>query len=90
MAGVRAYFEMAYKRVVDTVPLAIQHELLHAFAGELNGHLVRRLGLGAPGADVRCAAYLAENGDTAVLRERLESARSRLERVRSELSGLGL
>ncbi|GJE97016.1 P-loop containing nucleoside triphosphate hydrolase protein [Phanerochaete sordida] len=90
MAEVRAYFKVAYKRVIDYVPLVIDHEFLRAFADALQEHLVRQLGLGAADGAAKCAAYLEENPFVTATRDELTSRKARLESVRDELAGFGL
>ncbi|EIW77518.1 hypothetical protein CONPUDRAFT_61569 [Coniophora puteana RWD-64-598 SS2] len=40
MADVRAYFQVAYKRVVDHIPLTIEHALHHALSTRLSSSLL--------------------------------------------------
>jgi hypothetical protein len=43
MAKVRAYFQVAYKRIIDYIPLAIEHELNQALANRLQESLFKDL-----------------------------------------------
>ncbi|KAG1834900.1 P-loop containing nucleoside triphosphate hydrolase protein [Suillus variegatus] len=43
MADVRAYYHVAYKRIVDHIPLTIEHALHHALAGQLSQSLLTSL-----------------------------------------------
>ncbi|KAI0673303.1 P-loop containing nucleoside triphosphate hydrolase protein [Trametes maxima] len=90
MAEVRAYFQVAYKRVIDTVPLTIDHNFLYAFAGKLHERLFERLGLGAANAAARCAAYVEEDRAIVALRDELTSKKRRLENVQRALYNFGL
>ncbi|GBE86763.1 P-loop containing nucleoside triphosphate hydrolase protein [Sparassis latifolia] len=90
MAEVRAYFQVAYKRVIDYVPLSIDHLFLYAFAEDLQAFLLNKLGLGGPNATARCEAYLVEDAGVVAAREELTSKKKRLESVQVELFNFGL
>ncbi|KAH9921275.1 P-loop containing nucleoside triphosphate hydrolase protein [Amylocystis lapponica] len=90
MAEVRAYFQVAYKRVIDYVPLAIDHLFLYEFAAGLQAFLIARLELGTPSAPARCAAFLAEPANVVAQREELVGRKKRLEGVQMELFNFGL
>ncbi|KAI0087492.1 P-loop containing nucleoside triphosphate hydrolase protein [Irpex rosettiformis] len=85
MAEVRAYFKVAYKRIIDYVPLAIDHELLYAFTDDLQFHLLSALGINGTEAVAKCAGYLAEDPDIVAEREELLSRKMRLLGVQAEL-----
>ncbi|EKM52205.1 uncharacterized protein PHACADRAFT_198273 [Phanerochaete carnosa HHB-10118-sp] len=59
MAEVRAYFKVAYKRMIDDVPMAVDDKFLAMFSGHLQEFLLSKLGIGGPNSSARCAAYLA-------------------------------
>ncbi|OBZ74744.1 Interferon-induced GTP-binding protein Mx1 [Grifola frondosa] len=90
MAEVRAYFQVAYKRVIDYIPLSIDHLFLYTFAETLQAHLIDKLGLGSANAIARCTAYLAEDPYLVSMREELESRKKRMESVQKELFNFGL
>ncbi|OCH87803.1 hypothetical protein OBBRIDRAFT_827487 [Obba rivulosa] len=90
MAEVRAYFQVAYKRVIDYVPLAIDHMFLYALAEALQPFLIDKLGIGATNAAARCRAYLSEEPSVVALREELSGRKRRLEGVQMELFNFGL
>ncbi|KAI0686945.1 P-loop containing nucleoside triphosphate hydrolase protein [Cytidiella melzeri] len=90
MAEVRAYFKVAYKRIIDYVPLAIDHELLYAFADELQKNLISALGLSGVDAVAKCAAYLAEDPNVVAEREELLARKTRLLSVQAELMSAGI
>ncbi|KAJ2990797.1 hypothetical protein NUW54_g8371 [Trametes sanguinea] len=91
MAEVRAYFQVAYKvRVIDYVPLTIDHHFLYAFAAALHERLFERLGLGAANAQARCSAYIAEDPTVVATRDELVAKKKRLENVRRALYNFGL
>ncbi|KAI0937652.1 hypothetical protein AcV5_000438 [Taiwanofungus camphoratus] len=90
MAEVRGYFQVAYKRVIDTVPLTIEHEFLFEFADRLQGFLIQKLRLGSSKSAARCASYLAEGLDIVRMRNELLSKKKRLKSASVELLNFGL
>ncbi|KAI0746433.1 P-loop containing nucleoside triphosphate hydrolase protein [Daedaleopsis nitida] len=90
MAEVRAYFDVAYKRVIDYVPLAIDESYLYTFARTLQEVLYEKLGLGSAHANARCSAYIAESPQVAAAREELTTKKRRLENVHKALLNFGL
>ncbi|KAH9915919.1 P-loop containing nucleoside triphosphate hydrolase protein [Epithele typhae] len=90
MAEVGAYFHVAYKRVVDYVPLAIDQHFLYSFAAGLQRALAEALELGVDGAGGRCAAYVAEDLEIVTARAELDARRKRLESVQRALSRFGV
>ncbi|KAI1791428.1 P-loop containing nucleoside triphosphate hydrolase protein [Ganoderma leucocontextum] len=90
MAEVRAYFQVAYKRVIDYIPLSIDHHFLFAFAKELQRLLFERLGLGTANAAARCSTYIAEDPTIVSTRDELTSKKKRLEAVQRALFNFGL
>lgn len=81
---------VALQRVVDYVPLVIDHEFLRAFGDDLQAHLIKQLGLGAEDAVAKCAAYLEEDPFIVSAREELTGRKKRLESVQEELLRFGL
>ncbi|KAI9058588.1 hypothetical protein FKP32DRAFT_1761416 [Trametes sanguinea] len=90
MAEVRAYFQVAYKRVIDNVPLMIDHNYMYAFAAKLHQSLFEGLGLGADNVSARCRSYIAEDPSIVTSREELMSKKKRLENVQKALFNFGL
>ncbi|EMD31064.1 hypothetical protein CERSUDRAFT_60537 [Gelatoporia subvermispora B] len=90
MAEVRAYFQVAYKRVIDYVPLSIDHTFLYTFAEALQPYLIERLGIGSQNAAARCQAYISEDPHVIAQREELMGRKKRLESVQTELFNFGL
>ncbi|KAM5536973.1 hypothetical protein V8D89_009302 [Ganoderma adspersum] len=90
MAEVRAYFQVAYKRIIDYVPLSIDQHFLYAFAQGLQAVLFDKLGLGSTNAETRCAAYIAEDPAVVALRAELLSKRKQLESLQTALYNFGL
>ncbi|KAG9122986.1 hypothetical protein FRC07_000399, partial [Ceratobasidium sp. 392] len=85
MASVRAYYQVAYKRFADNVPLAIDQRFIHAFDETISLTLVAGLSISAQDARERCAAWLAES--QAVIRQRTEllDRKARLAEAKKEL-----
>ncbi|KAF8176929.1 hypothetical protein BJ912DRAFT_986412 [Pholiota molesta] len=71
MADVRAYFQVAYKRFVDVVPLAIDHELSLAVNGVDGERICRDFAGGSPEVETKRA-------DLQKKLERLETASEEL------------
>ncbi|KZT66610.1 hypothetical protein DAEQUDRAFT_695305 [Daedalea quercina L-15889] len=85
MAEVRAYFHIAYRRIIDYVPLSIDHLLLNGLSERLQGTLIEKLGLGSAKSIERCTAYLAEDANVVASRTELTGKKERLESVQKEL-----
>ncbi|PIL25642.1 transporter [Ganoderma sinense ZZ0214-1] len=90
MAEVRAYFHVAYKRIIDYVPLSIDQHFLYAFSQGLQAVLFDKLGLGSANAETRCAAYIAEDPAVVALRSELLSKKKQLESLQTALYNFGL
>ncbi|KAH9928963.1 P-loop containing nucleoside triphosphate hydrolase protein [Fomitopsis serialis] len=90
MAEVRAYFQVSYKRIIDYIPLAIDHTFLFAFAEALQPHLIEDLALGKPDAAARCATYLVEDLDIVTRRQELIGRKTSLKKARMELMNASL
>ncbi|KAL1943454.1 hypothetical protein VTO73DRAFT_4529 [Trametes versicolor] len=91
MAEIRAYFDVASKRIQDSVTHVIDEHLLFSLAAVLGeGVLIERLGLGAEDTKARCAKYLEESADVAALREELRAKKKRLDDAQKALYEFGL
>ncbi|OBZ65814.1 Interferon-induced GTP-binding protein Mx [Grifola frondosa] len=92
MAGVRAYYQVAYKRFVDNIPMAIDHELILSMDRDQALEKALRMGLGIGGADgsLRCAEYLQEPPTIANRREELQKKKARLHTAKKQLLELWL
>ncbi|KAJ7452986.1 P-loop containing nucleoside triphosphate hydrolase protein [Mycena galericulata] len=90
MSDVRAYFQVAYKRVADTIPLAIDRELVRGVGRGLLPTLHSGLGMnGADGARI-CRELAQESPSVAGKREELLKRLERLETASRELVCVGL
>ncbi|KAI0350447.1 hypothetical protein OH77DRAFT_1430922 [Trametes cingulata] len=90
MAEVRAYFQVTYKNIIDTVPKMIDRKLLYALADGMQGVLIEKLGLGSAKADARCVAYIAEDPNVVASRTELLAKKKKLEEVQRALFNFGL
>ncbi|KAI0359461.1 hypothetical protein OH77DRAFT_1419958 [Trametes cingulata] len=92
MAGVRAYFQVAYKRFSDYVPMAIDYELVLGLDRDqaLEKALRTGLGIGSHDAHARCKELIQEPRHVAERREELMKKRERLETARKQLSDVWL
>jgi len=90
MAAVRAYYQVAYKRFTDNVPLAIDRHFIRAFERRIETALFTGLGIGQPNAKERCTNWLKEPESVVTRRADLLDKKSRLEVARTELLEVGL
>ncbi|EMD31950.1 hypothetical protein CERSUDRAFT_59252, partial [Gelatoporia subvermispora B] len=86
MAEVRAYFQVAYKRVIDVAPLWIEKKFLRDIYRLSSHALIQKLKLGSSS---KCAHYLADDPNVARTREEETARKSRLEAIRVELDRFG-
>ncbi|KAF4578240.1 hypothetical protein EYR36_000047 [Pleurotus pulmonarius] len=84
MANVRAYFQVAYKRIIDGIPLAIERDLNRALAVSLNDALVQSLFEG-PDIVSRMRNLISEDPGIEQRREELASRKGQLEEIRRRL-----
>ncbi|KAJ7234502.1 P-loop containing nucleoside triphosphate hydrolase protein [Mycena haematopus] len=90
MADVRAYFQVAYKRIADNIPLAIDHELVRGVGRDLLPTLYRGLGITGPDGVRICRDLAQESPNVAGKREELLKRLERLETASRELVMVGL
>ncbi|KAJ7886796.1 P-loop containing nucleoside triphosphate hydrolase protein [Mycena olivaceomarginata] len=90
MADVRAYFQVAYKRIADNIPLAIDHELVRGVGRDLLPTLYRGLGVNGPEGLRICRELAQESPSVAGKREELIKRLERLETAGRELVRVGL
>ncbi|SJL16535.1 uncharacterized protein ARMOST_20061 [Armillaria ostoyae] len=83
MAKVRAYFELAYKRFIDNVPLTIEHELHQTLPPRLSESLIKDMG--TSDASQRAREMLREDPAIASRREILKDRIARLEEIKKKL-----
>ncbi|RDB19012.1 Interferon-induced GTP-binding protein Mx [Hypsizygus marmoreus] len=86
MSNVRAYFQVAFKRVVDYVPLVIDHGLNQALAGSLQKSLFQSLTTN--NTTERMEELLSEDPILAQKRASLESRKTNLLQIKERLEML--
>ncbi|KAJ7159212.1 P-loop containing nucleoside triphosphate hydrolase protein [Mycena crocata] len=90
MSDVRAYFQVAYKRVTDNIPSAIDHELVRGVGRDLLQALYSGLGINGPDSLRICQELAQESPSVAGKREELMTRLERLETASRELMRVGL
>ncbi|KAG1775502.1 P-loop containing nucleoside triphosphate hydrolase protein [Suillus placidus] len=88
MADVRAYYHVAYKRIVDHIPFTIEHALHHALAGQLSQSLLTSLLTdiaSAPNFSERMSELVSEDASIAQKRIMLSTRKQRLFDIRRRL-----
>ena len=78
------------QRIIDTIPLTIEHSLNQDLCSSLRVSLLQKLNFGGPGASERLGRLLEE--DPAVVNERRtwKARQDKLEKVLSELRSFGV
>ncbi|KAK4705660.1 hypothetical protein P7C70_g541, partial [Phenoliferia sp. Uapishka_3] len=90
MAEARAFFQIAFKRIIDDVPRAIDADFIRPLGKCLLSRLVEGLGIHAEGGIDVARAWLAESEEVALQREELGNHRALLEKARKSLSSFGM
>ncbi|KAI0250034.1 P-loop containing nucleoside triphosphate hydrolase protein [Lactifluus subvellereus] len=85
MAEVRAYFQVAYKRFADNVPMGVDRTLLRGIKIGLEAALFNGLAVGGAGGYERCRSLLSEPEDIIERRSELQKRRERLMKAKEEL-----
>ncbi|KAK0199336.1 P-loop containing nucleoside triphosphate hydrolase protein [Desarmillaria ectypa] len=85
MADVRAYFQVAYKRFADNIPLAIDYDLVRGVDRGLLGTLSERLGIYGSNGHAICKELTQESPQVAGRREELMKKLERLQSASEEL-----
>ncbi|CAK5277920.1 unnamed protein product [Mycena citricolor] len=88
MATVRAYWQIAYRRIIDYVPLVIEREFNQCMASRLEPVLIQNL-LRGPDMTTRLRDLLAEDSAISAKRAFLHDRISRLIEIQRKLDGLG-
>ncbi|KAG9102798.1 hypothetical protein FRC06_001100 [Ceratobasidium sp. 370] len=88
MAEVRAYYQVAYKRFVDVIPMTVDETLVRGFSRGLEKRLFEGLGVSGDGAKERCAGFLAHSHEITLEREVLKTRRDRLNLAKQEISNI--
>ncbi|KAF5374338.1 hypothetical protein D9758_004674 [Tetrapyrgos nigripes] len=89
MADVRAYFQVAYKRFADNVPLAIDAELVRGLERDIFNTLTSKLGIysESEGSEI-CQELAQENPQVSDRREELTKKLERMQSASRELAKL--
>ncbi|KAF8434364.1 P-loop containing nucleoside triphosphate hydrolase protein [Boletus edulis BED1] len=88
MASVRAYFQVAYKRFVDMVPMTIDHEIVLGIQKGIYRALQEGLQITGPEGQDRCKSMLEERIGVVTLRQETQDKMQRLQAARQELRRL--
>ncbi|EJD36460.1 hypothetical protein AURDEDRAFT_117098 [Auricularia subglabra TFB-10046 SS5] len=89
MAQVRAYFQVAYKRYIDSIPQCIEQALVREFDKQLSGTLASDLGLFNSGARAKCETWVREPPAVAEQRRELLARKRTLEQAQALLFRFG-
>ncbi|KAH7883426.1 P-loop containing nucleoside triphosphate hydrolase protein [Phlebopus sp. FC_14] len=90
MASVRAYFQVAYKRFADLIPMAIDYEIVLGLRNGMQKALQDGLGITGPEGYTRCKSMLQEFANITSKREEVKKKMERLQAARQELKRLSL
>ncbi|KIJ53715.1 hypothetical protein M422DRAFT_42801 [Sphaerobolus stellatus SS14] len=90
MATVRAYFQVAYKRVTDTFPLAVDRELIRIKKRQLQEAITKGLQITGPASRHICEALLSEPEKLTEKRIELNEKLKMLTAAQEELLSAGL
>ncbi|KAG2743383.1 hypothetical protein P692DRAFT_201171206 [Suillus brevipes Sb2] len=88
MADVRAYYHVAYKRIIDHIPFTIEHALHHALAGQLSQSLLTSLLtdiVSGTNFSERMNELVSEDASIAQKRTKLSTKKQRLLDIRRRL-----
>ncbi|KAK0224295.1 P-loop containing nucleoside triphosphate hydrolase protein [Armillaria fumosa] len=85
MADVRGYFQVAYKRFADNIPLTVDHDLVRGFDKGLLGILYEKLGILGENGKRMCSELTQENPLVVGRREELMKKLERLQSASEEL-----
>ncbi|KIJ13509.1 hypothetical protein PAXINDRAFT_13626 [Paxillus involutus ATCC 200175] len=88
MASVRAYFQVAYKRFVDMVPMAVDYEIVLGLEKDMDKALQEGLQITGPDGYTRCQNMLQESSSVASRRQDVQKKMERLQAARQELKRL--
>ncbi|KAJ7102892.1 P-loop containing nucleoside triphosphate hydrolase protein [Mycena epipterygia] len=87
MANVRAYWQVAYQRFIDYIPLLIEHEFNQRLANRLQEMLFQNL-LQGPDASAKMQELLVEDSLISAKRSLFEGRIARLLEIKEKLDGL--
>lgn len=90
MADVRAYFQVAYKRFADNIPIAIDYELIWGIERDILQALNVGLGINSSGGQRICQELAQENPSVAGRRQELQKKLERMHAASQQLLQIGL
>ncbi|KAI5479945.1 hypothetical protein MNV49_002235 [Pseudohyphozyma bogoriensis] len=90
MAYVRAFFQIAFKRIVDDTPRAIDRDVIRPLSSKILERLVQGLGLHGDGGADTARRMLAESPEIAAKREDLNKRKERLDTAKAALRTWGI
>ncbi|KAF7977729.1 hypothetical protein HWV62_2796 [Athelia sp. TMB] len=90
IAGVRAYFQVAYKRFTDNIPLAIDQEFVKGVERDIEEVLYSGLKLSGPDGHKIAQELVQEPSTIAAQRDQLQKKLARLNTAREELLHVGI
>jgi len=79
MAETAAYFQIAYKRIIDDIPRVIDYGFLHSITKGIQDRLVEALKLSSQSATEKATLYLAEDEKVRLKRQSLQKKKEQLE-----------
>ncbi|KDR71864.1 hypothetical protein GALMADRAFT_253646 [Galerina marginata CBS 339.88] len=85
MANVQAYFQVAHKRIIDEVPLAIEHELHQSFANAIHTTLFDAVAKDSESGQVDLRELICEDPADLGRRQELEDRKARLLQIKLKL-----
>ncbi|KAF8885539.1 P-loop containing nucleoside triphosphate hydrolase protein [Gymnopilus junonius] len=85
MADVQAYFQLAYRRLIDYVPLTIEHQLNQAFARDINSTLLQAIFKDTDEEQVDVTGLIKEDPAIERVRTELEDRKVRLLQIKEKL-----
>ncbi|CAA7263847.1 unnamed protein product [Cyclocybe aegerita] len=85
MANVMGYFQVAYKRIIDYVPLIVEHELNQTFASKLSNVLIDRIFQDSREGRIDLESLLQEDPELAARRRELAERKICLTQIKNKL-----
>ncbi|EJC99589.1 uncharacterized protein FOMMEDRAFT_93581, partial [Fomitiporia mediterranea MF3/22] len=90
MAEVSAYFRVAYKRMMDDLPRAIDVDFLKGLQQSMHSALINGLWMGEVDSKEAASRLLSENPNIAARRASLEQVKERLEGICAKLNNFAM
>ena len=71
ISDVYMYFKVAYKRMIDAIPMRIEHHFVHGFVERVRNRLTSELEIVGEGGLQRCQMFTTDHSDIQWKREEL-------------------